>query len=220
MNNAALIVTAELSIKRRLLELVPYVPTLNKVIASANLIEARQALNSATRVGAIFIRNEFPQSSIATFIEETKKTFVGQDTCFILLISEEDQNSEIVANHLLIGFHGFLCEPFCLESVVETTNIASGVRMCGSKARIKAATGMLLSEMVPAGGSLLDQIRRTLKEIRRIAGNSATISVVNSLHKLSPSKRLEGYDGASSRVKDLFRKRLSAYLANSNPRED
>ena len=179
------------------------------------LEEAKQAILSSASFGHIFIANSYAPQETAELIESIKARSKGRTT-FVLLLRSGDQDSQTVANSMVAGFHGFLCEPFSIGAIEESVKLSAAVKSKDSSIRLRTATGLMLTESMPPvdeesgtmNGDLWQRVQETCDRYRHLTGESISVSVVRDLKSLPASQRVPNYNGASKRVRGMFERKL------------
>ena len=175
-----------------------------------NLEEARRTILEGTLFESIFLANKFSQGDLAGFMEAAKVLHQDRQLAFILVLSPEEQNSATVANYMMLGIHGFLNEPFSVGQVDEAIKLGTAVRNRASKVRLRAATGLMLSDVMEADENelpkpnLWETVNKNCEQYKLLTGESVSTAVVEELQNLSPAERVPRYNGVSKRVKKLF----------------
>src|SRR5262249_35099195 len=133
-----------------------------------------------------------------------------------------ERTTDIISQNMLVGVHSFVSEPLSVESIEDATRVGNAVRLKASGVRMKAATGLMLAEILEesekgSGGSekqnLWERVQNSCERFKELTGQSVTTSVVKDMEGLAPSKRLPRYGGVSKRVKAVFERKLREHLA-------
>ena len=170
--------------KAQLRPLLSYIKGFQVAAVPSKIEEARTLLQSEPPFHFVFIGGEFPETEAAAFIAEAKKKKLpsGDKTVFVLLLGSAT-DSDRVASNMMAGFHGFLCEPYSLESVTELTQLAGKVSEQHTVVRMKAATGILLSDLrdedpaskaEPEGKNLWEKSQQSCKWYNSVTNDSLT----------------------------------------------
>jgi response regulator RpfG family c-di-GMP phosphodiesterase len=182
----------------------------NNILCCIDLDEALQTLTPGNNCDIIFISSNYAASDIADFIETAKLTEVGHQTLFVILLQSNDQDTITVANNLFAGVYAFLCEPYSIDTVQESIKVAQHVQISGTHSRLRAATGLILSDMLEGPDeskeNIWTRVERNCKKFEEITGESIAVTIVNKIRDTKPSKRMPHYEGVSKRVKQLSMK--------------
>jgi response regulator RpfG family c-di-GMP phosphodiesterase len=200
--------------------LMEYTAQFNPILTVFDLTEARKGITTAP-IDFMFISDSFPEEETALFIENMKKTPAGKNCTYILTMSPESQSRTAVSNAMLVGIHGFLCQPYTLSSMEDITKLAQKVSCKNTEHRLYAATGLMLTtvdefseqEQGKEGKNVKDlweQIKESCETYKRVTGSSVRDLVEDSLQEEPPKEEEEevGYDGPSERVRKMFNSRL------------
>ena len=186
-----------------------------------SLEEAMPALSKSPKLDFIFIPDTFDEKEIGEFISSAKKSRAAEHASFILLNRESTQDKDEIAHKMVLGFHGFLFEPYSEAAVEEVLSLSKKVYEKKSQARLRAATGLMLTDTIAEiegispdddSRNTWDKVKHSCEQYKKLTGESLTLAVVGTLEKLSPSKRLPIYNGASTRVRSLLKDRLKRTL--------
>ncbi|MFN8389931.1 MAG: hypothetical protein U0136_06550 [Bdellovibrionota bacterium] len=146
--STVLLVTSKNQLRTSFRQLLANIEGLGSPLSVGTMSQAKEQLAFERKFRFVFISNEFSDEDCAEFIAKAR---AGEDpeekTVFVLIFSGQVQDPELVANRMIAGFHGFLCEPFTLESVTEMAALSAKVSQQQTLIRMKAATGILLSDV-------------------------------------------------------------------------
>ena len=195
---------------QRLLENLPN-PV--RVTAVKTLADAKECISNTLEYDLFLFSSEIEDKDIATFIEFTKKRLNALEAAFVMLLKPDEQTKENISSCMVFGIHGFLCEPISQEGLEEIIQLARNVRGQGSGARLKAASGLLLSDIREQNeekkrtspSDIWDEVKESFDWYKKVTGQSVTVSVVEDLRKASPTERINEYNGASKRVRNLVK---------------
>lgn len=221
----ALIVDQFMESRLQLQRVAEHVANIREVVSVHDLKEAQGQL-SLSPFHLVFISDAFGEEDIAVFIEKARLSPGGAHSAYVLLLKPDSQHRSAVSNGMILGAHGFLCHPFTVSAFEDATVLALKVALQNSKSRLRTATGLMLTNIVEEfqerdkkdkdeiPKDLWQQVQESCETYKRVTGDSITNVVVNALHKVSPSKRIASYNGASKRVRQMFavkfKKRLRA----------
>jgi DNA-binding NarL/FixJ family response regulator len=126
------------------------VPKLKRIDASKSLDEALRKLSvgEASDYTAIFISKRFKKEEIADFIKAAKETPRGQDSAYVLVLLPDDQESQVMSEGLLDGADSFLLEPFSVETLNKTADLAVEIKQKRQDLREKAAVNILIKDLL------------------------------------------------------------------------
>ena len=185
---------------------------------TTSFVDAGLRFNSFDPVHVVFISSEYSESEISNFIESATMTFCGSRSAYVLLVAKEAYESSLIAKYMAIGLHGFLCDPCSLDELREVIEVAEEMAQQTSEARLKAVTGIMLTDVVQSHLSMtlpavppLDQqstvqyLQRCKEKYKQVTGESVTTAVVTMLKHLPPTQRGSGYERLRKRVQQLFR---------------
>lgn len=214
----ALIVSHEGEIRQQIHQILERSSLAVHTTACASVEDGLQALKQPRATyQAVFISQTTEPRELAEFIEAAKKLPSSCDAAIIVLMKSAEMAHSSISDSMIIGAHGFLCEPFTVSAAEEVLNLSRKVRLQHSKVRLRAATGLLLhgisqegkSPEEPRGsGNLWQDVQESCKRYREITGESVTTAVVSALHRIAPSQRISTYNGVSTRVRHLFERKF------------
>lgn len=223
----ALIVSQFVETRVPLLQIATRCSRFKEVFSVHNLEEAYQSIQGSEKIEYIFLSNTFGQEQIAAFVERVKKTPGRGECAFVMVLGKEGQETSTIASNMLVGIHGFICEPLSAENVERAAQLASAVRLQESGVRLRAATGLMLAEVMEANdpqkgdgnrGSLWNRVQESCERFKELTGESVSVSVVRELQEAPPSKRIPKYNGVSSRVRSVFERKFKEHLQRMKKR--
>ena len=173
------------------------------------------------RFDTIFLGCEFDCEEVAEFSEALRATLVNEKSQCVLIVGEDGADLPSVAKYMVVGVHSFVCEPYSIQSVSESTDLARKVQDRGSRARLKAAAGIILQdalkEMYPEVQSTLAvdvnlwrEIQHAYAHFKKLTGYSLTSPVVTKLQKLKPVERARRYARISEGLRHLLSSQITA----------
>jgi DNA-binding NarL/FixJ family response regulator len=174
-----------------------------QIFKTRSLGEAEgQLLAAKASISVIMISSDFGVKEVARFIESSRKLQAGRSATFVLLFSE-DLASDTLAKYLLVGINSFLLEPYSGESISEALSLGSIVFDGGSVPRMRAATGLMLREIIqevcdsPSEDSkyrkvdaMWNDVKSVCEEFKLVTGESMTTAVVTALENIPPTQRM------------------------------
>lgn len=144
----AIVISKKLHIRTRMRQLIAHIEGLDCTVSVNALHDAETLFESKRWFRFVFVGSEFSPHECAAFIENARRSESDTQKCiFILVFTEGEQSAEGVANRLVAGFHGFLCEPISLGAFLELAELAERVSQQRTIFRLKAATGILMSDL-------------------------------------------------------------------------
>ncbi len=211
-NNNVLVISRRTAQRNQLrLILNELIPDLN--YGSANsFANAGLYFNSYTQLSVVFISSDFTEAEIAQFIESVKTSFTGAQSVFVLLMANEQYETDLLAKYMAIGMHGFLCEPCSIEDMRDVLEVSAKMKSHNSEARLKAVSGIMLHQLMnnaaeglsTSSNETAKNLQRCRERYREVTGESISNAVVTMLRHLPPSKRGSGYERVRKRVQELF----------------
>jgi len=189
----------------------------NEIESAATYLQSNQKLN------LIFISSAYGEQNVASFIETARDARACADCAYVLLLNQGERKTTAIANHMMIGIHAFLSEPYTFENVDSTARLAQAVRLQSSGDRMKAATGLLLTEILEGSpmppefaadgkGNMWERVQESCRKYQELTGNSVGGTVIKEIAPLAPSKRLSEIKGMSKRVKGMFESKLKEHV--------
>jgi response regulator RpfG family c-di-GMP phosphodiesterase len=124
----------------------------NKISSVSTIGQALSLLKESPEYDLILVSNSFAEEELARFVTEAAATREDR-YAFIVVLKPEMQNAAVVLGRMMVGMHGFLCEPFSLDSLMEITEAARKVQEENEERRLLASLPILVDMM-------LKQIRR------------------------------------------------------------
>jgi hypothetical protein len=213
--NRVLIISPDAETRSHLYQVASEVPEFGEIATSNSIKETLTNLAKALPFRYVFISSGFDRLEIGTFIEQSRRTRAGRSSTYIIILKPEEQDMTSVANSMVLGAHGFLCEPFSVDAVSRISRLSRDVNTKGSFARLKAATGLMLSEFLSGENlsdenvsaadqkNLWDRVQDTYRRYRLLTGESLSGPVIQHVQNTTPEQRLRLYTGVSERVRKL-----------------
>jgi DNA-binding NarL/FixJ family response regulator len=228
----AIIADSDLDTRMRLKQAASSVTKFGKVNLCQNLREALgRVQNAVDECDVVFIAQNFDDAEIRSFIEEVKKTKIGQDAAFVLVLKTGKQDSANVAKNMMIGADGQLFEPYSVDQLMQITELAARVKKERAAARESAALRFLVSDIMnqidliaymKSSGYEVGVHHKKFKEICSVLGTLSPESfqiytgiAVDMFEGAPLPKKIfqrKAYSGASSRVKKKMEEKLLASL--------
>ncbi|MEZ4754798.1 MAG: hypothetical protein R3A13_10915 [Bdellovibrionota bacterium] len=145
----AFIINPDIDTRMRLKQATTSVIEFGKVYQLNTLNDALTKLDSPDdSCDVIFISHIFSKDDVKAFISKAKETKWGQDCAFIMVLKNEQQESDQVTANVLVGADGLLFEPYSVDYLVEITKLAAKVKLERSEDREKAALNFLIRDVM------------------------------------------------------------------------
>ncbi len=209
-----LLISSRIQLKSKLRQVLVHLKGCHVAAATSDLKNAREIIGIQPFFHFVFIGSDMPESETAKFIADVKRKRGpnGEKTVFVLIFEGGEANPQRVGTRMMAGFHGFLCEPFSFDGVAELLGLAEGVRDQYTVTRLKAATGILLSDLkdedvpqekTPPGApvNLLRSAYQSCKWYNRVTNESITLMVVSKLKGATLSDCWDTVKGFREKVK-------------------
>ena len=145
---SAWVVDNDMEARMRLKQATNSVPTFGNVKLIGTMEEASRGLTNSNHVDVVFVARRFGQEEITNFVKACKETQGGRDSAYVLVLKTDDQDSNTVAQNVLIGADGFLLEPYSVDNLVEITELAARVKQERSLEREQAALKFLVEDVI------------------------------------------------------------------------
>lgn len=217
----ALLVAPDSVTRLSLRTLGSHLPEFRTITVVRTFEEAIQELSGNNTYDIIFLSYSLGRANIPLFIEHAKQTAAGRQCAYVLIMREHEQQTGAVVDTMIAGIHAFLFAPFSADTVQEISSLAGRVSLATSKTRIKAATSMMIANLVeeaagpsapPQGNAkrkkLVDRIRDSSERFQELTGIPALPyydKIAEALAKMSPSRRVSDAD---VHFRNSLRKRL------------
>lgn len=212
----ALIVSERMDTRRLLRQFLQFSNSFEQVASTKAFDEALWHLVETPQYNFVFIGSEFESEATASFITSARKGETKKSKKkFILVFREGEQNPEKVAQSMMLGFHAFLCEPFSADAIAEITQLAGKVSQQQTALRLKAATGILLSDVCEDSDDeedassketdLWEQSKKSCEYYNKVTSESVTLAA-SKLQALPPSDRVEGLNALRKRVNSVSKR--------------
>lgn len=196
-----------------------------------NLEEVLGRIENEDGGDIIFMSARFPEKDIASFISRAKASKRGQDSTFIMVMGAKDSESPKLPEYMLLGIDGFLFEPYSVDGLNDTAQLAIKIKGERREARERLAISVMVKDIIKQVDSLAISNRLGFKSSKialRLAslGDSLKNLPLDSLQTYFnvlaeeminaplPEKmaQMESYKGASTRVKKVIEKKIIAEL--------
>ncbi|RIL01814.1 MAG: hypothetical protein DCC75_13475 [Proteobacteria bacterium] len=120
VNHPIIGLVAEPDINRRgrLKTAAQAIPSFKRIDQVSTLNEAISRISSDKNIDVLFLSSDYPEAEIGSFIAHTKEHFPNSDYAFVVILKQVDDQSAL-ARIMLLGVHGFLCEPYSVDRLLE-----------------------------------------------------------------------------------------------------
>ncbi len=144
-----LIVDPDMPGRMRLKQATAPISEFGMVTPVGNINEASAFLNGERLTDVVFLSARLPQEQISPFIQAAKATKGGQDAAYVIVRKNQgDGGNTSVAEIMMIGGDGMLCEPYSVDSLLEITLLSARVRKERASEREKVAIGLMVKDLV------------------------------------------------------------------------
>jgi hypothetical protein len=235
----ALVVDSDIQSRMRLKGAASSVSSFKSVQLLNDLKQAQNILTCGDEsIDVIFLSSRCDRSDIRAFIAEAKKSQIGQDAAYVLLLGTSEQAHANLATNVLDGFDGFLIEPYSVDGLMEITHLASRVKGERSLVREKVAIKLLVREIIGqidviaqlksggAGASIsINSLRETCSVLQKLEQHAHAIFHESAIEQLidAPVPQIKNtriYAGVSKRIKQKQEVRLIAQAKKSVHEEE
>ncbi len=140
-----LVISNDSDFRGRLNQLVCFGKAKNRCLLAKTFSHAKKHIASNALIQAVMIDARMDREKCADFFATYRKGRLAH-SCFIEILTNGEQKYDLVADSMLRGYHGLLCEPLTFDAVEEITTLAQTVHLNESSIRLRAATGLLLTK--------------------------------------------------------------------------
>jgi DNA-binding NarL/FixJ family response regulator len=144
----ALIVDNDITSRMRLKQATSSVVEFGTVTLLNTPAEALSALSLSTPIDVVFVSWRLGSDVIRPFIQKAKETVQGQDAAYIAVMKSAAEGNASVAQVMMDGADGILCEPFSVDQLVEITRLSTKVKGERFEARERAALSLLIPDII------------------------------------------------------------------------
>lgn len=237
-NFEALIIDPDLATRNRLKQAASSVVNFGKIYIVSSLRDATSRLQDGETTDVVFLSQSFSNEERLRFIQEAKQLPAGRDTAYVLVMRAKEQDSAHVAQNMLGGADGMLFEPYSVQSLVETTILATSIKSQRQQFREKAALSLLISD-IARQLDLVALVRKagiepgnSMKKLRELAAPLKQLSperlalyqevAVKSFSEAAVPTQLmdSGYGGASERVKRRMEQKILEEAIKAESKKD
>lgn len=221
------IVDSDVEKKLRLKQATTPVQLFKQTLLFNNLEEALAKLDYEDGADIIFLSTRFPEADVASFIGRAKQSKRGQDSTFVMVLGAKDSQSPKLPEYMLLGIDGFLFEPYSVDGLIETANLAIKIKQERRETREKLAMTVMVKDVIKQIDSLaltkrlgigsskivarLDALGGSIKRLQSESLQTYFSVVVEEMIAAPlPEKlaQIESYKGASTRVKKVIEKKI------------
>lgn len=96
----------------------------------------------------VFLSERLPQDQIAPFIQMAKQTRGAQDAAYVIVKKDQGNDASAIAEVMMLGGDGLLCEPYSVDSLLEITLLSARVRRERAGERQKLAVGIMVKDLI------------------------------------------------------------------------
>lgn len=221
------IVDSDAEKKMRLKAAATPVALFHRIVLFHNLQEALNKIEVDGDCDIVFLSSRFEEKEISDFIAEVKHSPNGSDATFVLVLGLAGTQNQKLPEYMLLGIDGFLFEPYSVEGLTDTANLALKLRKerQGSRERLaiavlvkdimKQVDAIALTKRLGLGSSKLSARLEALgAAIRKLPDETIypylNLLVEEMIASPLPEKmsQFESYKGASTRVKKVIEKKI------------
>lgn len=221
------IVDSDVEKKLRLKQAATPVQMFKQTLLFNNLDEALNKIEFDDGGDIIFLSTRFPENDVSSFISRAKQTKRGQDSTFVMVLGAKDSQSPKLPEYMLLGIDGFLFEPYSVDGLLETANLAIRIKRERKETREKLAMTVMVKDIVKQIDSLaltqrlglksskiaarLESLGQSVKKLpSESLQNYFNVVVEEMINAPLPEKmaQMESYKGASTRVKKVLEKKI------------
>jgi DNA-binding NarL/FixJ family response regulator len=179
----ALIIDPDPASRMRLKQATANCADFRQVKLANSLYNALQDLKERVSCNIIYISQAFEPGHSAEFVRQARETKTGQYCAYIMIVDGRRQTRTAISSNISQGMDGFLFQPFSVDALRETTQIAAKVRGKSSAQRNGASKHLLLDSIVPSierlndlflEGKKLDFVKADLKALTRALSDSCS----------------------------------------------
>lgn len=228
----ALIVDNDMASRMRLKQTASSVVEFGTVTLLSTPAEAISALTLSTPIDVVFVSWRLGPDIIRPFIQKAKETVQGQDAAYISVMKSASEGNASVAQVMMDGADGILCEPFSVDQLVEITRLSTKVRGERYESRERAALSLLIPDIlkqldlvahIKASGlapeTSLKVFRELCQRVKERDERSHTIYYQIALNAFENAPvphfetKTKNYGGVSSRVKKRMEQKMQRDLS-------
>lgn len=227
-----LIVDPDMPGRMRLKQATTPISEFGLVTPVGSINEANAFLGGEKITDVVFLSARLPQDQLAPFIQLAKQTKGGMDAAYVIVTKNSGDGARSIAEIMMIGGDGMLCEPYSVDSLLEITLLSAKVRGERAGEREKVAIGIMVRDMISqldlvcclkANNCELGLSIRKLKDVAAMVHALAPESQAVYLEVMQqcfldaplPPKALglKKYGGVSNRIKKKMEQKLADEIA-------
>ncbi len=193
-------------------------PEFGEIYMAGKLDEVRQVIEQTRKPwDLVFVSYRIKPEDVSSFLGVFRDTPAASETAVIQIFKMGEASNTKVATTIAQGFNGILCEPFSGDGLKICAKQAVGLRLNGTKERIKIALAVIIPVVArnaaKTGGKLetlltkehkeLTESCKVLRELAEYCGSTYDIIINEVFDDLKKGVRDE-YSGVSKRLKDKF----------------
>lgn len=224
-----LIVDPDMPGRMRLKQATTPISEFGLVTPVGNVNEASAFLNGEKMTDVVFLSARLPQEHISPFIQAAKQSKGGQDAAYVIVKKNQgDGGATSIAEIMMIGGDGMLCEPYSVDSLLEITILSARVRKERASEREKIAIGLMVKDLVAQldlvcclkanncePGLSIRKLKDVAGMIHALEGDARTLyfEVMQQVFMDAPlppkALGVKKYGGASNRIKKRMDQKLA-----------
>ena len=143
-----LIVDPDMPGRMRLKQATTPISEFGLVTPVGGVNEASAFLNGEKVTDVVFLSARLPQEQISPFIQTAKQTKGGQDAAYVIVKKNQGDGATSIAEIMMIGGDGMLCEPYSVDSLLEITLLSARVRKERAGEREKIAISIMVKDLI------------------------------------------------------------------------
>ncbi len=177
----ALIIDPDPASRMRLKQATSTCTEFREVKLANSLYLALQELKERLSCNIIYISQAFEPAQSAEFVRQARETKIGQYCAYIMIVDGRRQTRTAISSNISHGMDGFLFQPFSVDALRETTELAAKVKSKSASQRQGASKHLLLNSIVPSveklndlflEGKKLDFVKADLRALIRALADS------------------------------------------------
>lgn len=145
----SVVVDPDIESRMRLKQATASVHHFGRLVQATTLPEALEKIEASEfSFDVVFLSYRFSQEQLAAFVKSAKALKNSEDSAYVLMLRNENQDSTTVAQTMMIGGDGMLFEPYSVDYLVEITQLAAKVKKERSDARERAVIALLINDII------------------------------------------------------------------------
>lgn len=143
-----IIVDPDMTGRMRLKQATSPVNEFGMVTPFGSINEANAYLAQDKPTDVVFLSGRLPQEHLSPFIQSAKLLKSGQDAAYVIVTKSANDGAKGIAEIMMLGGDGMLCEPYSVDSLLEITLLSARVRKERSDQREKVALGIIVKDII------------------------------------------------------------------------